>query len=105
LKKALISLLVLAVIALCVPVELAEGDNGTQEFSGNPVEAVEITAPASYSNMSMAIGDNLDNDSDADNMLVCKANVTYDIQVKMVPGGRVRGSALAAGARDGRCRQ
>jgi virginiamycin B lyase len=54
----------------------------TQRITGNPDVALAIAAPSDNTGMAFAIGsDNADEDSDADNLVNCKSNITYTVKI------------------------
>jgi len=54
----------------------------TQRITGNPDVALAITAPDDNSGIVLTVGsNNADEDSDPDNLVNCKANVTYSVMI------------------------
>jgi hypothetical protein len=85
-KKKAIAFLVMAglmagLMALMFPgYALAVGDD--QILTGNPDVGLAITAPSDNTGIVFTVGnDNADEDSDADNLVNCKSNITYTVKI------------------------
>jgi hypothetical protein len=55
--------------------------SGEQQITGNPSVTLAITAPVDNTGIVFTVGNNADEDSDADNLVNCKANVTYTVEI------------------------
>ncbi len=87
-KKALVILLVMALMGLVIPAALADGDpNDTQIITGNPEGTLNLVAPTDITDWNLQVPDpagaeNINNDDGADNLVTVISNVQYDVEIQ-----------------------